>query len=71
MPGLGRIARIRETPGQGIDQAEAFVNLSQQQATGVRGQVSPGKIGVDVLTTETGKHQGQSVTLCHCEVLSS
>ena len=49
---------MREASGQGVSQSEAFIDLSQQDRSGVGGQMSPGKIGVEFFATEAGKRQG-------------
>src|SRR5262249_296917 len=59
------VAGIGETAVQSVEQSQAFVGLSEQEHSGVRGESSAGEIGEEATATETGKGERCRVTLCH------
>ena len=58
------VARVVETGGQRAGQAQAVIDLTEQEHAAVAGEVAPGKIGDDLAGAEVLKVQRLPGTVC-------
>lgn len=60
------IAVVGEAPGEALEEAEAALDLPQEQRPGVGGDLAPVELGQDGTRTEPLEADRRVATLCHC-----